>query len=221
MSWSCCLVVLFYEWRNQKAICRFLQENSMFLKKHLHTWKAWQYSRQLFSKIIGFTQEHFQPFFSSRFLMDLSIQHFIFNCPTLRAVLQDHQGLGAHTDIVEITASTTTTFIWVHQGCRPFGHIYQHQCPVCSRLSTIGPKFDNSNCVYFKCSFAECPGISIFQLPADAQWLYKGPPIKGDSRGTWLHIRKTTSSNVEKKAAVKDDLGVEVDDDDAGRMEED
>ena len=97
--------------------------------------------RKLFSKIIGFTQ-HFQPFFSSWFLMDLSIQHFIFNCPTLKAVLQDHQGLGAHTDIVEIMATTTTTYIWVHQSSHPFGQVYQCQCPLCSCLSTISPKFD-------------------------------------------------------------------------------
>jgi hypothetical protein len=151
--------------------------------------------------------------------MDLSTQHFIFNRPTLKAVLQDHQGLGAHTDVVEITALTTTTFIWVHQSRRPFGHVYQHQCPVCSRLSTDGPKFKNSDCVYFKCSFSECDGISIFRLPAGARWLYNGPPIKGDSRGTWLHIIKTTTSNVKEKVAVKD-LGVEVDND-AGRMEVD
>ncbi|KIJ93937.1 hypothetical protein K443DRAFT_111320, partial [Laccaria amethystina LaAM-08-1] len=103
------------------------------------------------------------------FLMDLSIQHFIFNCPTLKAVLQDHPGLGAHTYIVEITVLTTTTFICVHQSCRPFRQIYQHQCLVCSRLSTDGPNFDKSNCVYFECSFAKCDGISIFQLPAGTQ----------------------------------------------------
>lgn len=118
--------------------------------------------------------------------MDLSIQHFVFNRPTLKAVLQDHQGLGAHTDIVEITATTTTTYIWVHQSCRPFGHVYQRQCPLCFRLSTIGPKFDIQGSVIFKCSFPECKGRSIFQLPEDTNWLYNGPPVKGDSRGTWL-----------------------------------
>jgi hypothetical protein len=153
--------------------------------------------------------------------MDLSIQHFIFNRPTLKAVLQDHQGLGAHTDILEITPSNTTTFVWVHQSCRPFGQVYQRQCPVCSRLSTIGPKFDIPNSVYFKCSFAKCDGISIFKLPEGAEWVYNGPPIKGDSRGTWLHITKTTTSNVKTKVAVKDGLGMDMDDDAAGRMEVD
>jgi hypothetical protein len=152
--------------------------------------------------------------------MDLSIQHFIFNRPTLKAVLQDHQGLGAHTNVVEITATTTTTYIWVHQGSRPFGHVYQRQCPLCSRLSTIGPKFDNKGGIYFKCSFTECKGRSVFQLPEGTLWLYNGPPVKGDSRGTWLCSTKATSEKVkvdEKKIAVeeaKDDLGVVVDNDD-------
>jgi hypothetical protein len=158
--------------------------------------------------------------------MDLSIQHFIFNRPTLKAVLQDHQGLGAHTDIVEITATTTTTYIWVHQSSRPFGHVYQRQCPLCSRLSTIGPKFDNQGRVYFKCSFNKCEGRSVFQLPEGTHWLYNGPPVKGDSRGTWLCSTKSTSEKVkvdEKKVAVeeaKGDLGIVVDDgDDAWEME--
>lgn len=159
--------------------------------------------------------------------MDLSIQHFIFNRPTLKAVLQDHQGLGAHTDIVEITATTTTTYIWVHQSSRPFGQVYQRQCPVCLRLSTIGPKFDNQGNIYFKCSFTQCKGRSVFQLPEGTQWLYNGPPVRGDSRGTWLRSTMTTSENLkvkvdEKKVAVKDDLGVVVDDgDDDWEMEVD
>ena len=69
---------------------------------------------------------------------------------------------------------------------------------------------------------------NIFQLPEGAHWLYNGPPVRGDSRGTWLCITKTTSKKVkvdEKKVAVeeaKDDLGVEVDDDDdAWEMEVD
>jgi hypothetical protein len=156
--------------------------------------------------------------------MDLSIQHFIFNCPTLKAVLQDHQGLGAHTNIVEITATTTTTYIWVHQSSRPFGHVYQHQCPLCSRLSTIGPKFDNQGRVYFKCSFSECNGRSTFQLPEGTHWLYNGPPVKGDSRGTWLR-HASENVKVDEKVAVeeaKDDLGVEIDgNNDACKMEVD
>jgi len=154
--------------------------------------------------------------------MDLSIQHFIFNRSTLKAVLQDHQGLGAHTDIVEITATATTTYIWVHQSSRPFGHVYQHQCPLCARLSTIGPKFDIPGCIYFKCSLTECEGRSIFRLPEGAHWLYNGPPVRGDSSGTWLRIAKTTSKKDNKKVAVKEakgDLGVAVDA--AGEMEVD
>ena len=159
--------------------------------------------------------------------MDLSIQHFIFNRPTLKAVLRDHQGLGAHMDIIEITPNATTTYVWVHQSARPFGHVYQHQCPLCSRLSTRGPKFTTEGAVYFKCSFPECRGRSVFQLPDGARWLYKGPPVKGDSSGTWLHIKNTTSKQVKlnrKKAAVKeakDDLGIEVDDENAWKMEVD
>lgn len=153
--------------------------------------------------------------------MDLSIQHFIFNRPTLKAVLQDHQGLGAHTDIVEITATTTTTYIWVHQSSRPFGYVYQHQCPVCSRLSTIGPKFEGEDRVYFKCSFSGCKGRSTFQLPTGTHWLYNGPPVKGDNRGTWL-VRKIVRVDEKKVGAEKaqNDLGVGVDGDvDAHKME--
>lgn len=162
--------------------------------------------------------------------MDLSIQHFIYNRPTLKAVLQDHQGLGAHTDIMEITATTTTTYIWVHQSSRPFGHVYQHQCPKCSRLSTIGPKFDGKDCVYFKCSFSGCDGKSTFRLPEGTRWLYNGPPVKGDNRGAWLvRSTKTNSKNIkvdEKKVAVEieeaeDGLEVEVDDHDNSWMEVD
>jgi hypothetical protein len=160
--------------------------------------------------------------------MDLSIQHFIFNRPTLKAVLQDHQGLGAHTNIVEITATTTTTYIWVHQGSRPFGYVYQHQCPKCFRLSTIGPKFEGKIYVHFNCSSSKCNGRSTFQLPEGTRWLYNGPPIKGDSRGTWLVRTKTTSEKVkvdEKNAVVEeanDGLEVEVEDhDDAWEMQVD
>ena len=82
--------------------------------------------------------------------------------------------------------------------------------------------------VYFKYSFSECKGRSVFQLPEGTDWLYNGPPVKGDSCGTWLHTgrTKTTSKKVkvdEKKVAVeeaKDDLRVVVDDD-AWEMEVD
>ena len=125
-------------------------------------------------------------------------------------------------DIVKIMATTTTTYIWVHQSSHPFGQVYQHQCPLCSCLSTVSPKFDKQGSVYFKCSFSECKGRSVFQLPEGTDWLYNEPPVKGDSRGTWLRTgrTKTTSKKVkvdEKKVAVeeaKGDLRVVVDDDD-------
>lgn len=144
--------------------------------------------------------------------MDLSIQHFIYNRPTIKAVLQDHQGLGAHTDIVEFTDTTTATYIWVHQSARPFGQVYQRQCPSCSRLSTIGPKFEGKDCLYFKCSFSACDGRSTFKLPEGTHWLYNGPPVKGDNRGTWL-VRKIVRVDEQKVGAEKpqNDLGVGVD----------
>jgi hypothetical protein len=63
-------------------------------------------------------------------------------------------------------------------------------------------------------------GRIVFQLQEGTNWLYNGPPVKGDSCGTWLCSTKSTSEKVtvdEKKAAVdeaKGDLGVVVDDGD-------
>ncbi|KAF8868252.1 hypothetical protein CPB84DRAFT_1696976, partial [Gymnopilus junonius] len=155
-----------------------------------------------FSKILGFTQEHLQIFFTTQFLMDLSVQYFIHDCYNLRNVLPENQALGAYTNIMEFTLNVMTTFMWVHQGSHPNSQVYQSQCPLCGRLKIEGPKVDKNGSVTFTCMFEGCVGRSIFEFPAGASWIMGKALDQKDSRGGWLQIKEIK----EKKAAVPMDI---------------
>jgi hypothetical protein len=126
------------------------------------------------------------PYFTSRFFMDLFIQVFIFDRRNLKAVLQDHQALGAHTGIIDISTNKLTKYSWVHFGNRPFGEVFTRQCPKCSRIKFQPPEFQGHDTVFYRCLDKGCDGFYKFEKPAKAYWVYGKPPVKGDSRGTWM-----------------------------------
>jgi hypothetical protein len=128
--------------------------------------------------------------------MDLVIQCFIFIRPNLKVILQDHQSLGAHTSIIDISANAFTKYTWVHVGSRPFGESFVRQCPTCLRLQFKPPKFQGDSRIIYECKYInpedgeKCHGKHIFDMPAGAFWVYDKPPGKGDSRGTWMGLRE-------------------------------
>ena len=133
---------------------------------------------QIFQKILCFSQDDFQPSATNKFIMDLTLSHFVFGRPNLDGFLREHASLGAHTDIIEFQAGKTTTFRWTHPGSRPLGFPINKQCPNCNRLKTRVPKQnDNGTSILVRCS--ACKHTVTYVLPAGWNWTH-GPPVKGD-----------------------------------------
>lgn len=143
--------------------------------------------RRLFEKIICFADEDFQPSATHKFFMDWALSHFVFERQKLESFLRDHQGLGAHTDIVQFQPTVTTTFRWTHPGARPFGNDIRKQCPGCGRLKTRSPNLDVKGLsIRLQCSKCKYYG-STYDFPAGWDWVHSAP-VKGDGgQGAWLH----------------------------------
>ena len=78
-------------------------------------------NRSFFSKILCFSQPEFQTFFAHSFIMEIGLQHFIYNRHNLEPILRGQQELGAHNDVVEFQQNKISTFKWTHHGTRPMG----------------------------------------------------------------------------------------------------
>lgn len=119
--------------------------------------------------------------------MDWALYHFIYERLSLSSFLNDHQTLGAHTDIIQFEQKKTTTFRWAHPGTRPFGVGITKQCPNpdCNRLKTLSPKAsEDGMTIHLRCSV--CKYEATYMFPAGWAWV-DGPTVKGDhGQGAWL-----------------------------------
>jgi len=146
------------------------------------------FSRQVFEKILCFTQADFQPSVTHKFFMDWALSHFIHERRSLSTFLMDHQTLGAHTDIIQFQNKMTTTFRWTHPGIRPFGEsVVTRQCPngECNRLKMVSPTVSrNGMNIRLQCEV--CHEEATYTFPTDWAWV-DGAPVKGDhGQGAWL-----------------------------------
>ena len=103
------------------------------------------FTSQLFDKILCFSQPNFQPSTTHKFVMDLALNQFIFNCINFVHLIREHQALGAHTDIIVFQATTVKTYRWSHPGACPMGNRSSNQCTKCHRLKTLSPKRENED----------------------------------------------------------------------------
>lgn len=116
--------------------------------------------------------------------MELGLQHFIYNRPSLAPILRDQQELGAHTDVIDFQPGQITTFRWTHPGARPMGSRFVNQCSSCQRLKTLKPTDGKDRRqITLKCSF--CNNATQFTLPPEWDWV-NGIPVKGEERGAWI-----------------------------------
>jgi hypothetical protein len=137
-----------------------------------------------FSKILCFSQPDFQTFFAHSFVMDIAIQHFIYNRSSLEPIIHGQQELGAHTDILEFRSDKLSTFRWTHHGARPLGFEFINQCAGCLCLKTLKPSvFDNDTRVVLQCSI--CKKNTTYNFPHGWSWTHD-PPMKDDERGAWI-----------------------------------
>jgi len=141
-------------------------------------------SRMLFEKILSFSQADFQPSATHKFVMDWALNHFILDRPKLEGFLCDHQGLGAHTNIIQFQLNITMSFKWTHPGACPFGVDINKQCPNCQRLKTRTPRINVDSSICLRCS--GCKKEVMYNLPNDWKWVHNAP-VKGDQgQGAWL-----------------------------------
>ncbi len=99
--------------------------------------------RQYFNNIYTFTQANFQPSLSFPFFHRLVLDTFVYDRKAVKYVLNDCQGLGSHTGIMEFTRrrdllvkgsrkmlqiTGPTQFTWTHPGVSPAGKAIDMQC---------------------------------------------------------------------------------------------
>lgn len=143
---------------------------------------------------MAFTQANFQPSLSYHFCQRVTINSFIFQRFTLVPALQDSQGLGAHTSVMEFYGpeagkkrSEPMLYTWSHPGRAPSGHRITLQCSECKCIDSIkiSKISKNSRCVTHRCHFPECTFEKEYHLPMGAEWISHAPS-KSDSNGSWF-----------------------------------
>ena len=148
-----------------------------------------------FLRILAFTQANFQPSLSNHFCERVAINNFIFQRFSLVPALQDSQGLGAHTGIIEFHGPDTggkkrskpMLYIWSHPGKAPSGHRITLQCARCKCIDSIrvSKVSKDSRCVTRRCNFPNCTFEEDYRLPEGAEWVSQAP-LKSDANGAWF-----------------------------------
>ncbi len=151
-------------------------------------------SSGFFHRILAFTQANFQPSLSHHFCQRVAINFFIFERFTLVPALNDSQGLGAHTSIIEFYGPDAVKkrlgpmlYTWSHPGRAPSGHRITLQCEKCNCIDSIkvSAVSKKSRCVTHKCYFPDCTFERDYFLPEGAEWVSHAPS-KSDSNGAWF-----------------------------------
>jgi len=96
--------------------------------------------RRQFKCIIGYTEENFLPHHATSFSMKLCHKLFIECFSIIHALpdlLQEEEGLGAHTGVVLLSTSIGVRYFWCHKSVRPCGDKIPLQCPVCYAIRTL------------------------------------------------------------------------------------
>lgn len=154
-------------------------------------------STNLFDKVLCFSQRNLQTAFTHKFLMDLALNQFVFDRMGITNTLRDHQALGAHTDIILFRPGIIQTFRWTHPGARPMGHDTSSslQCPKCSRLNTISPKFLEMDSTRLRCSSSDCRWEETYCRPTHFNWCQNESPRNKEERGAWLYSEEKEGNN--------------------------
>ena len=85
--------------------------------------------------------------------MEIGLQHFIYNHPSLEPILCGQQELGAHTNVVEFQQNRISTFKWTHHGMHLMGFGFINQCTACHHLQTLKPTVNRDHTqIVMKCS---------------------------------------------------------------------
>jgi len=104
--------------------------------------------------------------------MKLCHKLFIECFSVLRALpdlLQEEEGLGAHTGVVVLSKSIAIRYFWCHPSRRPFGNKVSHQCPECLAIRTLafsaGPSpqsyVSRCRCTWQVESVVSLPGVTF------------------------------------------------------------
>ncbi|EDR03103.1 uncharacterized protein LACBIDRAFT_307567 [Laccaria bicolor S238N-H82] len=153
-------------------------------------------AKDLFDKILCFSQPNFQPSSTHKFVMDLALQNYVHDRIGLINVLREQQALGAHTDVVLFQPNAITTFRWTHPGARPMGNDTPAsiQCPECSGFKT-SPKSTRQQPSILKCE--DCPWSATYTLPEGFRWCQGESPTNGLERGAWIQKVEKTEDKME------------------------
>ena len=95
---------------------------------------------QQFNYIFGYSEDHFLPHHATSLSMKLCQKLFIECFSVLRTLpdlLQEEEGLGAHTGVVVLSTSVAIRYFWCHRSIRPCGDKVAHQCPRCYAIRTL------------------------------------------------------------------------------------
>ena len=125
-------------------------------------------------------------------MMDVCLNHFVYERKQLSHVFQENQILGAHTDVVIFTNNKITTFRWTHAAIRPMGFQVSKQCPntKCNYLKPGLPSISkDQSYVNLECSI--CHHLRTFHFPKGWNWV-KGHNLQDKDRGAWIYFTEVT-----------------------------
>ncbi|KAF8063634.1 hypothetical protein FPV67DRAFT_1672646 [Lyophyllum atratum] len=94
--------------------------------------------RGFFAWVMAFGQAHMQPCLTNPLLQAASVAWFVHE-KRWDAILDDFQGVGAHTDVYMLQKGMVTMrYTWAHQAAKPFGEPAPYSCPKCGAFKPWG-----------------------------------------------------------------------------------
>lgn len=98
------------------------------------------FCRGPFRWIFGYTQHEFSPNYATFLSSKLCHKHFVEGFSILHAlpsILNEEEGLGAHTDVIALCPDIGVRFFWCNKHFRPLGIKAPIQCPGCFAIKTV------------------------------------------------------------------------------------
>lgn len=143
--------------------------------------------RQLFQRIVTFSQAHLQIALLSLFLQKSAQLYYIHLTTAIEPLLLGTESLGAHTNLVIFSPDGhVKKYVWTHDVDRPFGEDPPFQCS-CGTFKSfrLVAEESNKNQITLQCRYHDCKKKIVFCAVKGIEWINR-THTKRDQQGLWF-----------------------------------